>query len=287
MTDPFVGTLTFFRVYSGVLDRRGTFSTRPRARRSASAVCSRCTPTSARRSRRSTPATSPPQSACGRDDRRYLCDDQKSDRSSSRSTFPDPVISIAIEPKTKADQEKLGACRCRSWPTEDPSFRVETDEETGQTIIAGMGELHLEIIVDRLLREFKVDANVGKPQVAYKETIRKAVEQRPSSSPDRRPRPVRHVVDQVEPQARAAASSSSTGSRAASYRASTFRRSSGHARAWRTEPWPGYPDGRRQGYAHSTAPITRSTRRRWRSRSPARWLEGGGAQGGPRSSSSR
>jgi elongation factor G len=85
--------------------------------------------------------------------------------------FPEPVISIAIEPKTKADQEKLGASLGR-LSAEDPTFRIRTDEETGQTIIAGMGELHLEIIQDRLLREFKVEANVGRPQVAYKETIR-------------------------------------------------------------------------------------------------------------------
>jgi elongation factor G len=89
--------------------------------------------------------------------------------------FPDPVIAIAIEPKTKADQEKLGGALQR-LANEDPSFRVAVDHETGQTLISGMGELHLEIIVDRLLREFKVDANVGKPQVAYKETIRKSVE---------------------------------------------------------------------------------------------------------------
>jgi elongation factor G len=89
--------------------------------------------------------------------------------------FPDPVISVAIEPKTKADQEKLGLS-LQKLTIEDPSFKVKTDLETGQTIISGMGELHLEIIVDRLTREFKVDANVGKPQVAYKETINKKVE---------------------------------------------------------------------------------------------------------------
>jgi elongation factor G len=89
--------------------------------------------------------------------------------------FPEPVISIAIEPKTKADQEKLGGALQR-LATEDPSFRVTTNPETGQTLISGMGELHLEIITDRLLREFKVDANVGKPQVAYKETVRKEME---------------------------------------------------------------------------------------------------------------
>ena len=86
--------------------------------------------------------------------------------------FPEPVIRVAIEPKTKAGQEKMGIALAK-LAEEDPTFKTYTDEETGQTIIAGMGELHLEIIVDRLLREFKVEANVGKPQVAYKETIRK------------------------------------------------------------------------------------------------------------------
>jgi len=88
--------------------------------------------------------------------------------------FPEPVIAIAIEPKTKADQEKLGTSLAK-LASEDPSFRVRTDEETGQTIISGMGELHLEIIVDRMMREFKVEANVGKPQVAYRETVTKKV----------------------------------------------------------------------------------------------------------------
>jgi len=90
--------------------------------------------------------------------------------------FPEPVISIAIEPKSRADQERLGAS-LQKLAKEDPSFRVSTDNETGQTLIAGMGELHLDIIVDRLLREFQVGANVGRPQVAYKETIRRSVEQ--------------------------------------------------------------------------------------------------------------
>jgi elongation factor G len=90
-------------------------------------------------------------------------------------SFPDPVISVAIEPKTKADQDKLGAALQR-LAEEDPTFRVATDEETGQTLIAGMGELHLEIIVDRLLREFRVEGNVGRPQVAYRETIGRPVE---------------------------------------------------------------------------------------------------------------
>jgi elongation factor G len=88
--------------------------------------------------------------------------------------FPEPVISVSIEPKTKADQEKLGSSLAR-LAEEDPTFQVRTDEETGETLISGMGELHLEVIVDRLLREFKVDANVGRPQVAYRETVRQPV----------------------------------------------------------------------------------------------------------------
>ena len=111
-------------------------------------------------------------------------------------TFPDPVISVAIEPKTKGDQDKLGNGLQR-LSEEDPTFQVRTDEETGQTLISGMGELHLEIIVDRLMREFNVDANVGRPQVAYRETVGQAVAEdrgqvRP---PDRRPRPVRPCGD--------------------------------------------------------------------------------------------
>src|ERR687897_710939 len=90
-------------------------------------------------------------------------------------TFPDPVIAVAVEPKTKADQDKL-AQGLQRLAEEDPTFRVRTDEETGQTLISGMGELHLEIIVDRLKREFNVDANVGRPQVAYRETVGKPVE---------------------------------------------------------------------------------------------------------------
>ncbi len=97
-----------------------------------------------------------------------------------RMEFPEPVISIAVEPKTKADQEKMGIA-LHKLAQEDPSFRVHTDEESGQTIISGMGELHLDIIVDRMRREFEVEANIGKPQVAYRETIRKSVEQKASS----------------------------------------------------------------------------------------------------------
>src|SRR6186997_1361963 len=90
-------------------------------------------------------------------------------------TFPEPVIDVAIEPKSKADQDKLGTAIQR-LAEEDPTFRVRNDEETGQTVISGMGELHLEILVDRMKREFNVEANIGKPEVAYRETIRKTVE---------------------------------------------------------------------------------------------------------------
>ena len=95
--------------------------------------------------------------------------------------FPAPVIEQAIEPKTKSDQEKLGTAIQR-LAEEDPTFRVHTDEETGQTIIAGMGELHLEVLIDRMKREFRVEANIGKPQVAYRETLRRAVDRRSDSA---------------------------------------------------------------------------------------------------------
>ena len=132
-----------------------------------------------------------------------------------RMVFPEPVISQAVEPKTKADQEKMGIALQR-LAAEDPSFRVKTDEESGQTIISGMGELHLEIIVDRMKREFGVEANVGKPQVAYRETIRKTVEEaegkfvRQSGGKGQ----YGHVVLKIEPNEPARASSSSTPSRA-------------------------------------------------------------------------
>ena len=127
------------------------------------------------------------------------------------------MIAVAIEPKTKADQEKMGTALQRLGE-EDPTFRIESDEETGQTLIHGMGELHLEVIVDRMLREFKVDANVGKPQVAYRETIRKDVEEGRGAlrPPDRRPRPVRPRRHQRSSRRPARASTSTTRSRAAS-----------------------------------------------------------------------
>ena len=176
MADPFVGKLTFFRVYSGVL-KAGTYVYNASSgqkerigrllrmhanhREEVDEVCSGDIAAAVGLKATTTGDT--------------LCDEQNP-IILERLEFPEPVIDQAIEPKTKADQDKL-AMALQRLAEEDPSFRVRIDEETGQTIIRGMGELHLEIIVDRLLREFKVDANVGKPQVAYRETIRQAVRQ--------------------------------------------------------------------------------------------------------------
>ena len=173
MTDPYVGRLSFFRVYSGHAEHRFCGAQLPpRTTVSVWAVSCRCTPTTGRISRASTAGDI--AAAVGLKNTTTgdtLCDEKHPIILESME-FPEPVIRVAIEPKTKAGQEKMGIALAK-LAEEDPTFRTYTDEETGQTIIAGMGELHLEIIVDRLLREFKVEANVGAPQVAYKETIRK------------------------------------------------------------------------------------------------------------------
>jgi elongation factor G len=176
MTDPFVGTLSFFRVYSGSLTSgaaiyNSTKSKRERIGRLLKMHANKREEIKEVYAGDIAAAVGLRTATTGD----TLCDENHPIVLESID-FPDPVISIAIEPKSKADQERLGLS-LQKLATEDPSFRVRTDEETGQTIISGMGELHLEIIVDRLLREFNVGANVGKPQVAYKETIRKAVEQ--------------------------------------------------------------------------------------------------------------
>jgi elongation factor G len=141
-------------------------------------------------------------------------------------SFPEPVISVAVEPKTKSDQEKMGVALSK-LAQEDPSFRVRSDEESGQTIISGMGELHLEIIVDRMKREFGVEANVGAPQVSYRETIRKTVEQETKFARQSGGRgQFGHVYLRIEPQeAGRPATSSSTRSSAAPFRRNTSRRS--------------------------------------------------------------
>jgi elongation factor G len=175
-TDPFVGTLTFFRVYSGKLES-GTAvynSVKEKKERVGRMVQMH----SNSREEIKEVLAGDIAAAVGLKDVTTgdtLCD-QDNPIVLERMEFPEPVISVAVEPKSKADQEKMGIALGK-LAQEDPSFRVKTDEETGQTIIAGMGELHLDIIVDRMRREFKVEANVGKPQVAYRETIRGSVEQ--------------------------------------------------------------------------------------------------------------
>ncbi len=174
MTDPYVGKLSFFRVYSGVLSS-GSYvfnSTKGKRERIGRILQMHAN------HREEIPEVYAGDiaAAVGLKDTTTgdtLCD-EKNPIVLESMEFPEPVISVAIEPKTKADQDKMGVALGK-LTDEDPTFKVHTDHETGQTIIAGMGELHLEIIVDRLLREFKVEANVGRPQVAYKETIRKAV----------------------------------------------------------------------------------------------------------------
>ena len=174
MADPYVGKLTFFRVYSGQL-KSGSYvfnSTKGRRERIGRILRMHAN----HREDIDEVFTGDIVAAVGLKDTTTgdtLCDDKNPVILESME-FPEPVISVAIEPKTKADQEKMGIA-LQKLAEEDPTFRMHTDPETGQMLIAGMGELHLEIIVDRMLREFKVDANVGRPQVAYKETIRKKV----------------------------------------------------------------------------------------------------------------
>jgi elongation factor G len=175
-TDPFVGTLTYFRVYSGVLSSGDTVFNPVKDRRERIGRLLQMHANSREeikevRAGDIAAAIGLKQTTTGD----TLCDPDKV-ITLERMEFPEPVIFVAVEPKTKADQEKMGIALGK-LAAEDPSFRVRTDEESGQTIIAGMGELHLEIIVDRMKREFSVEANVGKPQVAYRETIRTTVEQ--------------------------------------------------------------------------------------------------------------
>jgi len=176
LTDPFVGNLTFFRVYSGVLNT-GDAVLNPRLDKKER--IGRVLQMHANeRSELKEVRAGDIAAAVGLKDvitGDTLCDPGHVIQL-EKMDFPEPVISVAVEPKTKVDQEKMGLALQR-LAREDPSFRLHTDQESGQTIISGMGELHLEIIVDRMKREFKVDANVGKPQVAYRETIRNKVDQ--------------------------------------------------------------------------------------------------------------
>jgi elongation factor G len=175
-TDPFVGNLTFFRVYSGVLNSGDTVFNPVKSKRER--IGRLLQMHSNERQEIKEVRAGDIAAAVGLKDVTTgdTLTDPKEIITLERMEFPEPVISVAVEPKTKADQEKMGIA-LQKLAKEDPSFRVHTDEESGQTIISGMGELHLEIIVDRMQREFKVEANVGKPQVAYRETIRSPVEQ--------------------------------------------------------------------------------------------------------------
>jgi elongation factor G len=174
-TDPFVGSLTFFRVYSGVLNSGDTIYNPVKAKKERVGRILQMHSNS--REEIKEVRAGDIAAAVGLKDVTTgdtLCDIDHV-ITLERMEFPDPVISVAVEPKTKADQEKMGIALGK-LAQEDPSFRVHTDEESGQTIISGMGELHLDILVDRMKREFKVEANVGRPQVAYRETVRKTVE---------------------------------------------------------------------------------------------------------------
>lgn len=175
-TDPFVGTLTYFRVYSGVLKSGDSVYNPVKDRKERVGRLLQMHANSREEIKEARAGDI--AAAVGLKDVTTgdtLCD-LDNIITLERMDFPEPVISVAVEPKTKQDQEKMGLALSK-LAQEDPSFRVSTDEESGQTIIEGMGELHLEIIVDRMRREFKVEANVGKPQVAYRETIKKEVEQ--------------------------------------------------------------------------------------------------------------
>ncbi|GAB2491765.1 elongation factor G [Arenimonas alkanexedens] len=202
MTDPFVGSLTFFRVYSGALNAGDQVYNPVKSRKER--IGRLLQMHSNQREEIKEVLCGDIAAAVGLKDvttGETLC---SLDHiiTLERMVFPEPVISMAVEPKTKSDQEKMGVALGR-LAQEDPSFRVRTDEESGQTIIAGMGELHLDIIVDRMRREFNVEANVGKPQVAYRETIRKAVKQegkfvRQSGGRGQ----YGHIVIEMEPQER-------------------------------------------------------------------------------------
>ncbi len=175
-TDPFVGTLTFFRVYSGVLNSGDSVYNPVKSRKERIGRILQMHANDRLEIREVHAGDI--AAAVGLKDVTTgdtLCDLNKV-ITLERMEFPEPVISVAVEPKTKSDQEKMGLA-LQKLAQEDPSFRVRTDEESGQTIISGMGELHLEIIVDRMRREFKVEANVGAPQVSYRETIRNKVQQ--------------------------------------------------------------------------------------------------------------
>ncbi len=272
MTDPYVGKLTYFRVYSGQVKAgdRVVNTTNGRTERIGRILQMHAN----HREERESIGAGEIAAAVGLK-QTTTGDTLAIDTAPivlESMTFPEPVIAVAIEPKTKGDQDKLGAALQR-LSEEDPTFRVQTDEETGQTLISGMGELHLEIIVDRLMREFKVDANVGRPQVAYRETVGKR-SRRSAAASSARPAAAASTATPRSTSsrpARARATSSSTGSPAARSRRSTSRRStSASRRRWSRASWRGSRSSTCAS-SSSTAPTTTSTPARWRSRSRAPW----------------
>ena len=272
-TDPFVGKLTFFRVYSGVL-KSGSYvynSTKDKRERVSRVLQMHAN----KREEIEEVRAGDIAAAIGLKDTRTgdtLCDDDHPIILEAMK-FPNPVIDVAIEPKTKADQDKLGIALAK-LSEEDPTFRVHTDEETSQTIISGMGELHLEILVDRMMREFKVDANVGRPQVAYRETIRKRVEKvegkfiRQSGGKGQ----YGHVVINMEPAETGAGFvfEDKVVGGVDSARIHRAGRAGHQGSAGERHPRR-LSDGRREGRADLRLVPRRRLVAKWRSRSPARW----------------
>ena len=274
MSDPYVGKLTYFRVYSGKLkagDRVLNTSTGKTER-----VGRILQMHANHREEREEIGAGEIAAGVGLkddDDRRHARRSRRAPIVLESMTFPEPVISVAVEPKSKADQDKLGTGLAR-LAEEDPTFRVTTDEETGQTLIAGMGELHLEIIVDRLKREFNVDANVGRPQVAYRETISQPGREDPGPvrPPDRRLGPVRRRRHQPVP--------AGAGRRLRVRRQDRRRQdpegvhpgrsTRASRRRWARASSPATRSSTSRS-SSSTAATTRSTRASAPSRSPARW----------------
>ena len=276
MTDPFVGKLTYFRVYSGVLEA-GSYVYNPTTGQQGAR---RPHPPDARQQPRGArgvcagdiAAAVGPQAHVTTGD--TLCDEANPILLESIE-FPEPVIRSPSSPRPRPTRTS-SATRSRRLSEEDPTFRVRTDDETGQTIISGMGELHLEIIVDRLMREFKVEANVGKPQVAYRETITQAVEKvqgkliRQTGGRGQ----YGHVVHRRSSRPGPAAASSSTNKIVGGVIPQGVHPGGreGHpGGASSRGVLAGYPIVDVKVDAHRRLATTRSTRPRWRSRSPARW----------------
>ena len=239
MTDPFVGQLAFIRVYSGNMKTGDTVlnTTRGTKERIGRLLKMHAN----KREEIKEVWAGDIAAAVGLKNVTTgdtICDPQKPVVLESIN-FPAPVIALAVEPKTKADQEKLGQGLGKLMQ-EDPTFKVETDKETGQTKISGMGELHLEIIVDRLKREFGVEANVGKPQVAYKETIRKPAKgEGKLHQADGRPRPVRPRQDRAGARARRRVRLREQDlRRSASPRSSSSRSTTASRKRWSAGSWP-------------------------------------------------